>query len=144
MGDLAGIYRLLVPGKTKGEALEHEATLVARAIRHALDAPRTVPRSRKELDRKVPAVSRPGDFLIVTRNTSNLSLYARKLQELGVPHQVSGGTALNELQELYLLYTCLRAVVRPDDPVALVATLRSELFGISDPALYSFRQAGGH
>jgi ATP-dependent helicase/nuclease subunit A len=142
-GDLAGIYRLTVPGKTKGEALEFEATFVARAIRHALDASRTVPRSCKELERKVPAASRPGDFLIVTRNTPNLSLYARKLQELGVPHQVTGGTALNELQELYMLYTCLRAVVRPDDPVALVGALRSELFGISDQALYTFKQAGG-
>ena len=141
-GDLAGIYRLTVPGKTKGEALEYEATFVARAIRHALDASRTVPRSGKELERNVPTASRPGDFLIITRNTSNLSLYARKLQELGVPHQVTGGTALNELQELYLLYTCLRAVVRPDDPVALVGLLRSELFGISDQALYTFNQAG--
>ncbi|MHB8736220.1 MAG: UvrD-helicase domain-containing protein, partial [Terriglobales bacterium] len=142
-GDLAGIYRLAVPGKTKGEALEYEATFVARAIRHALDAPRTVPRSGKELERNVPGASQPGDFLIVTRNTPNLSLYASKLQALGVPHQVTGGTALNELQELYLLYTCLRAVVRPDDPVALVGTLRSELFGISDQALYTFKQAGG-
>jgi ATP-dependent helicase/nuclease subunit A len=142
-GDLAGLYQLTVPGKTKGEALEYEAAFVARTIRHALDAPLTVPRSRKELERKVSTASRPGDFLIVTRNTSNLSLYARKLQELGVPHQVTGGTALNELEELYLLHTCLRAVVRPDDPVALVGALRCELFGISDQALYTFKQAGG-
>jgi ATP-dependent helicase/nuclease subunit A len=33
--------------------------------------------------------------------------------------------------------------VRPDDPVALVAALRSELFGISDAALYEFKRAGG-
>jgi ATP-dependent helicase/nuclease subunit A len=142
-GDLAGIYRLMVIGGTKDEALEHEATIVARTIRHALDAPRTVPRSRKELERSAPAVSRPGDFMIITRNTSNLSLFARKLQELGVPHQVTGGTYLNEVPEVHLLYTCLRAVVRPDDPVALVAALRSELFGISDPVLYNFKRAGG-
>ena len=33
--------------------------------------------------------------------------------------------------------------MRPDDPVALVAALRSELFGVSDLALYTFKQAGG-
>lgn len=142
-GDLAGIYQLKVPGSTKFEALEHEATLVARSIQQAISAARTVPRTRKELERNVSPESRPGDFLIVTRNTTNLSLYARKLQELGVPHQVTGGSALNELEELRLLYIGLRAVVRPDDPVALVAALRSELFGISDQALYTFKQAGG-
>jgi ATP-dependent helicase/nuclease subunit A len=143
LGDLAGIYQLTVPGKNKAEALERESTLVARVIRHSLDAGRTVPRSRKEQEWKVPPASRPGDFLIVTRNRTNLSLYARKLQALGVPHQVTGGTALNESEELRLLWTCLRALVRPDVPVALVAALRSELFGISDQALYTFKQAGG-
>ena len=42
-----------------------------------------------------------------------------------------------------LFCTCLRSLVRPDDPVALVAALRSELFGISDAALYAFKRAKG-
>jgi ATP-dependent helicase/nuclease subunit A len=42
-----------------------------------------------------------------------------------------------------LLRTLLYAVTRPDDPVALVATLRGRLFGISDTSLYSFKRAGG-
>ncbi len=90
-----------------------------------------------------PKPPSPGDFLIVTRNTASLSRYAGQLQALGVPHQVTGGTALNELEELPLLCACLRALVRPDDPVALIAVLRSELFGISDAALYQFKRAGG-
>ena len=102
---------------------------------------RTVPRSQRE--REEPEHAQPGDFLIVTRNTTNLSRYASELQALGVPHQVTGGTSLNESEELRLLCTCLRSLVRPDDPVALVATLRSELFGISDAALYAFKRAGG-
>ena len=56
---------------------------------------------------------------------------------------MTGGTALNELAELPLLCACLRALVRPDDPIALVAVLRSELFGVSDSALYQFKRAGG-
>jgi ATP-dependent helicase/nuclease subunit A len=142
-GDLAGIYCLALPGKNKEEVLDREASVVAATIRQALDGRRTVPRSPNEVARKVSAAAQPGDFLIVTRNKRNLSLYAKKLQELGVPHLVTGGTALNELPELRLLATCLRAVIRPDDPVAFVATLRSELFGISDQALYNFKRAGG-
>ena len=58
----------------------------------------TVPRSQRERDE--PETAQPGDFLIVTRNTTNLSRYARELQALGVPHQVTGGTSLNESEEL--------------------------------------------
>ena len=142
-GELHGVYILNVPGANKIEATRYEANFIARTIRDAIDKGRTVPRSSKELKDGVPPFAVPGDFLIVTRNTKHLSVYARELQELGVPHQVTGGTALNELDELGLLYQCLNAVVRPDDPVALVATLRSELFGISDQSLYAYRQAKG-
>ncbi len=140
-GDLAGLYVLDALGTNKDEILDYEPAVVARTIRHALDSQRRVPRSKRE--REEPETAQPGDFLIVTRNTTNLSRYARELQSLGVPHQVTGGTALNELEELRLLFTCLRSLARPDDPVALVAALRSELFGISDAALYAFKRAGG-
>ncbi len=140
-GDLAGLYRLIAPGANKAEILASESQTVARTIRHAIDSRRKVPRSQREHEERETA--QPGDFLIVTRNTTNLSRYAGELQSLGVPHQVTGGTTLNELEELPLLCACLRAIVRPDDPVALVAALRSELFGISDAALYEFKRAGG-
>ena len=127
MGPLKGIYRLEIPGDlNQKEAIPHEADLIARTIRKALDA--------KAL---------PGDFMIVTYNKKRLSRYGQALQEYGIPHQVTGGAALNEVPELKLLHTCLQAVVRPDDPVLLVAALRSELFGVSDAALYAFKKAGG-
>lgn len=50
---------------------------------------------------------------------------------------------MNQVEELGLLHACLKAVIHPDDPVALVAALRSELFGISDASLYRFKKAGG-
>jgi ATP-dependent helicase/nuclease subunit A len=140
-GDLAGLYRLKALGENKDSIVNYESAAVARTIRHALEGSRTVPRALRERD--APGGAQPGDFLIVTRNTTNLSRYARELEALGVAHQVTGGTALNELEELRLLCTCLRAVARPDDPVALVAALRSELFGVSDAALYALKRAGG-
>ena len=50
---------------------------------------------------------------------------------------------LSEIRQLGLLCLCLETVTEPDNPVALVALLRSELFGISDTALYAFKAAGG-
>ncbi len=32
----------------------------------------------------------PGHFMIVTPKTGKLALYGRKLEELGIPHQVTG------------------------------------------------------
>ena len=60
-----------------------------------------------------------------------------------LPHSVTGGSVLNEVPELELLSTCLSAVARSDDPIALVAVLRSELFGVADTVLYDLRRHGG-
>ncbi len=84
-----------------------------------------------------------GDFMIVTRNTKELGDYSRALRERGVPHEVTGGAALNQVRELALLRTCLAAVLAPENPVALAAALRGELFGFGDDALYRYRLAGG-
>ena len=157
-------YVSLVPGKTEGnqgeltglltlnvdesfgnmdEAVEWESDLIARYIRHALDNGVTVTRSAKDIEQGVPETASPNDFMIVTRTRKYLSFYARALQNYGIPHQVTGGTALNEVEELKMLHACLRAVTRPDDPVTLVAALRSELFGVSDAMLYSLKKEGG-
>ena len=144
-GELCGVYTLHIPEDlTKlDRAVEYEADFIARTIRHALDTGMTVPRTRQQVEGGRSNAVDASDFMIVTRNTRYLSVYARALQGYGIPHQVTGGWALNELEELKLLYTCLRAVVYPDDPVALVAALRSELFGLSDTALYAYKKAGG-
>ena len=95
------------------------------------------------VDTAHPGPAVPGDFLIVTRTKSHLGLYGRKLQELGIPHEVTGGSAVDDVPELALLHTALHAALRPDDPVALVAALRGELFGVSDTTLYVFKRAKG-
>jgi ATP-dependent helicase/nuclease subunit A len=144
-GDLSGVRQLHVPpehGKTD-EAAEFEANLIARAIRRALDEGLTVPRTPRQRRAGVEGQAVPGDFMIVTQRKARLSVYAGALGRLGIPHEVTGGAALNEVAELKLLHRCLAAVVQPENPVALVAALRSDLFGISDPALYAFKAVGG-
>lgn len=143
--DLQGVYLLSIPPEytRQEEAVEYEADRIARTIRHAVDAGWKVARTERELAEGMAEAASPGDFMIVSFRRKHLSLYARKLQDLRIPHKVSGGTALNEVSELRLLLLCLRALISPDDPVALVAVLRSELFGVSDRSLYAFKRAGG-
>ncbi len=151
-GVLTGVFVLTIPGEhsLKDDAREYEADRIARTIRHALDSGMTVSRPEKNSHERAPGSSEtvgsavePSDFLIVTLKKEALSRFARKLAEYGIPHRVTGGSALNEVRELRLLHGCLRSVLWPDDPVALVGVLRSELFGVSDEELYLFRKAGG-
>lgn len=144
-GELAGLQVLYIDDDYSriDDAVAWEADLISRTIRHALDQGLTITRTSRELEQGVPEAASPSDFMIITRTRKHLSLYARALQTYGIPHRVTGGAALNEIEELKLLHACLRAVSRPDDPVSLVAALRSELFGVSDTALYAFKQAGG-
>ena len=152
-GEITGVFCLRVPAESskKEDAIEYVADRIARTIRHALDTGLTVSRTLQQIEErrergggegKAERLD-PSDFMIVTWKRGPLSALARKLQEYGIPHQVTGGSALNEVSELRLLHACLKAVVRPDDPVALLAALRSELFGLSDADLYAFKKAGG-
>ncbi len=139
-GPFEAVQRLQIPvdkskDKSNDEICEYEAGLIAAAIRKALDEETVLPKKERQV--------RPGDFMIITRKRKNLATYSRILQQWGIAHQVAGGNAVNTCKELSLLHTCLAAVVRPDNPLSLVAALRSELFGISDSALYDFKRSGG-
>jgi|LSQX01.3.fsa_nt_gb ATP-dependent helicase/nuclease subunit A len=116
---------------TNDEAVEFESEVIARTIQAAVGG---IDGSR---------IASPGEFLIIGALKRNLSVYARKLSERGIPCDVTGGAVLNEVGELGLLCVCLEAVIQPDNPVALVAALRSELFGIRDDALYEFKRSDG-
>lgn len=144
-GELSGVCTLRIPeelGKNE-TAIPYDADLVARTIRKALDDGLAVPRTERDVANGVQPRVNPGDFMIITRTKKRLSLYADRLAELGIPHEITGSSVLNEVCELDLLRRCLVAAITPDDPVALVAALRSELFGVSDQALYGFKMAGG-
>jgi len=144
-GELQGVRRLLLcpEGRKHEPVVRKEAEIIARTIRHAIDVGLPMPRTEKERERGTPPHAIASDFMVVTRKKRYLSLYAENLQGYGIPHEVTGGTGGNEAKPLALLRDCLAAALRPDDPVALVAVLRGELFGISDPGLFEFKDAGG-
>ena len=133
------LWQLPVPSTytNKDQAAYYEALQTAQVIRRALT-------EGFPLDGEGPqAPCREDDFLIVTWNRQRLSYFGMALDALGIPYQSAGSTTLNEMPELRLLCQILEAISRPDDPVALVALLRGELFGFSDPSLYAYRKAGG-
>lgn len=85
----------------------------------------------------------PGDFMILTRNTTRLDLFAEALADRGLPYTLSGGGDLNTSTELWALLTLLTCVERPQDSVARIAYLRGPIVGLSDDELYRYSEAGG-
>ncbi|MFH0824597.1 MAG: UvrD-helicase domain-containing protein, partial [Pseudomonadota bacterium] len=131
-GDPHAVMLHVTPkGLNKDEIARHEADIIARHITASVGSGGPVQASGFD------------DFLIVAARKDRLGEYGRKLQEYGIPHEVTGGDSLNRSREVGLLSDCLRAVYQPENPVALVAALRGGLFGISDDCLYRFKRAGG-
>ncbi len=85
----------------------------------------------------------PGDFMILTRNTTRLDEFAEALADQGLPYTLAGGDDVQASTELDALVTLLSCIERPQDPVARVAYLRGPLVGLSDDALYRFKASGG-
>ena len=84
----------------------------------------------------------PGDFMILTRVTSRLSIYAEALARYNIPYVVMGGKDAHESRELHALVQLLACVFRPDDPLAHLAYLQGPLVGFSDDDLYRLKQLG--
>jgi len=85
----------------------------------------------------------PGDFLVLFRYKDRMNMYARRLEALGLPYEISGSDAFTDNGEVGEIMNLLRAIDDPDDPVYTVAVLRGLFFGLSDRDLLSHRAAGG-
>jgi ATP-dependent helicase/nuclease subunit A len=85
-----------------------------------------------------------GDFLILTRKRKPLKVYVEALEQLQIPIEVAGAGAFGESAEVRELSQLLQALADPQDTVALVGVLRGPFFGLSDRALFNWKQTGGH
>lgn len=84
----------------------------------------------------------PGDFLILTRTTGQLKVYAEALERRGLPFDISGGGRLGDSEEVKAVVTMLRAIYESDNPLPFVAFLRGPLVGFSDPDLFTLKKSG--
>ena len=85
----------------------------------------------------------PGDFLVLFRYKDRMNMYARRLEELGVPFEIAGSDAFTDNGEVGEIMNLLWALDDPDNPVFTVAVLRGLFFGLSDRELLEHRAAGG-
>jgi ATP-dependent helicase/nuclease subunit A len=137
-GGISGAYRLETPagGRKHDDVARADAERIASWIRSALD-------SRIEIARAGSRAAEPGDFLMLFRYKKRMNIYARELEARGIPHEIAGGGAFSESEDLHELLPLLESVVDPDDAVSLVASLRGPFFGVDDDALYRFRVSRG-
>jgi len=141
-----GIYKILLPEveRNRREPLvREEARSISSWIYNAINGNLKLERTEKEVRAGETEDAKPGDFMIITKKKDMLSWYARALEELGIPYEMSGGDSFANSAELNEIYKVLKAVADPKDPVVLVAALRGLFFGISDNDLYQFVKQGG-
>jgi ATP-dependent exoDNAse (exonuclease V) beta subunit len=69
--------------------------------------------------------------------------YVRALEARHIAHVLVKGGSFNEREEVEALRNALGAIERPDDELAVFATLRGPLFALDDGALLQFRTAVG-
>ena len=124
----ARVAALTLPEAGKGsEPSEAEAEAIAAYVRSEVAAGRR----------------RYGDFLVLTRYKPRLGLFSAAFDALEIPVEVSGAGFFCKAPEVQALALLLAALADPLDAVTLVGVLRGPLFGLSDPELFRFRQAGG-
>lgn len=85
----------------------------------------------------------PKDMMIITRYNAGIDVYSAKLEQAGIPVSVSGEMSIGTTRVFQELLILLETFVDLTNSVALVATLRSRWFGISDEQLYDWKQSGG-
>ena len=87
--------------------------------------------------------ARPGDIAVLLPARTSLPALQQALDHRGVPHRAESSSLVYATPEVRALLMAARAVDDPTDELAVVTTLRSSLFGCSDPELFGWVQRGG-
>ncbi|MCS6803827.1 MAG: UvrD-helicase domain-containing protein [Acidobacteriota bacterium] len=83
---------------------------------------------------------RYGDIAMLFRAMTDIKTYERALRQRGIPYYVLAGRGFYEREEIQDVLSLLRVLENRTDEIALVAALRSPLFGLSDNTLYWLHQ----
>lgn len=118
--------------RTEGQAAARLVAFLVSSGRRVMD---TVTRESRELRYRDIAVIYPG--------TTGIDYYEEPLRSEGIPYMIEGGKLYYARQEIRDLASCLWAVEDPWDALALLAALRSPLFGFSDEEIFLFVREGG-
>jgi len=69
--------------------------------------------------------------------------YVTALEARMLPHLLVGGSSFHEREEVEAIRNALTAIERPDDELAVFATLRGPLFAVSDADLLTWKERVG-
>ena len=119
-------------GKNKGANRRVEAGWIARLIASRLDEGWPI----QEPTTGEWRMAQPADITILFRALTTVSLYEDALANEGLDYHTVDGSAFFAQQEVLDVVNLLGAIEDPFDPLALAATLRSPIFGVSDEGLY--------
>jgi len=126
------------PGRLKAAELrEHEAADVAATVARAVAEGWPV----RDGDGWRPA--RLDDVVILVPARTSLPYLEDALQAAGIAYRAEASSLVYEAQEVRDLLAAARAVADPSDRLALVATLRSALYGCGDDDLWTWTRDGG-
>ncbi len=130
------------PGTTSGDIRKTEGETVAGYIRMLVQSGRTItdPEGRSAGSRRKV---RYGDIAVLFRAMTGIDHYEDPLREAGIPYMVEGGRLYYTRQETRDIASAMWTIEDPFDTLALVAVLRSPIFGFSDEELFLFKRRGG-
>lgn len=77
----------------------------------------------------------PGDIAILFPSKTDIDVFEEMLRQYGLPFSLEGGSLFFHRAEIQGVLNTLEAIAHPTDPIAVVAALRSILFGCSDQDL---------
>ena len=135
-----GAQPIVIEGRASaGELRRREAESVARAVAAVL-------RDRWDVDGGSPAEPAPrparlGDIAILIPSRLSLGDLEDALDAAGIPYRAESSSLVYSTREVRDVLSALQAVADPTDELALVAALRSPLYGCGDDDLAHWRLA---
>jgi ATP-dependent helicase/nuclease subunit A len=141
--ELAERFRPLRAGRREAPATEPLVELVvadkgADWAMEGLGAPWRVAEARalaRRLERLIADGRPPGDVVLLTRATTDLRVYERALEDLGIPTYVIGGRGYWAHPQVIDMVSYLEALANPRAEEAVFTVLVSPLVGVSADAL---------
>ncbi|MCX5753189.1 MAG: UvrD-helicase domain-containing protein, partial [Candidatus Krumholzibacteria bacterium] len=116
-----------------------EGEAIARLIHKLVEDGTTVADSRTREERALKF----GDIAVIYPGTTGIDHYEEPLRAEAIPYVVEGGKLYYAREEIRALAAAVWAIEDPYDPLALVAALRSPMFGASDEDIFLFARIGG-
>ena len=137
-----GVQPIAIPGRAYAQELRRrEAESVALAVAAILRDGWTVDEDSPAEPPTRPA--RLGDIAVLIPSRTSLGDLEDALETVGIPYRAEASSLVYNTREVREVLAALQAVADPTDELALVAALRSSLYGCGDDDLAHWRLACG-